>query len=101
MYYILTNIKFLEKNRFSILTDDLSKCYICGKPKDHLHEIFFGKNRVNSMQYGCVAPLCYKCHNLIHKNNELNIMLKKECQQKFEEIYPDKDFLNIFHKYYI
>ena len=97
----MQKIKELEKNRFSILTNDLTKCYICGKSKDHLHEIFFGKNRVNSMKWGCVAPLCYQCHSLIHRKPEVDIMLKKECQQKFEQVYPNEDFLNIFHKYYI
>lgn len=30
----------LEKERFSILTTDFTKCYICGKPKNDIHEIF-------------------------------------------------------------
>lgn len=100
----MNKIKNLEKMRFSILTNDLSKCYLCPKPKDHLHEIFFGKNRVNSMKYGCVVPLCSACHignKGVHKNHELDIMLKKKCQKKFNEVYPDIDFISIFHKNYI
>lgn len=30
----------LEKQRFSILTTDFTKCYICGNHKDDIHEIF-------------------------------------------------------------
>ena len=30
----------LEKQRFSILTTDFTKCYICGKPKNEIHELF-------------------------------------------------------------
>ena len=30
----------LEKERFSILTTDFTKCYICGKPKNEIHELF-------------------------------------------------------------
>ena len=100
----MSKITRLERNRFSILTNDLSRCYLCGKPKDHLHEIYFGKNRVNSMKWGCVAPLCFECHqgnHGVHNNEEINIMLKKECQLKFTEVYPDIDFISIFHRNYI
>lgn len=100
----ISKIKQLEKMRFSILTNDLTKCYLCGKSKNHLHEVFYGKNRVNSMKWGCVAPLCYECHqgnNGVHNNHEIDITLKKICQKKFIETYPDVDFLSIFHKNYI
>ena len=30
----------IEKQRFSILTTDFTKCYICGKPKNEIHELF-------------------------------------------------------------
>ncbi len=94
------NIKTLEKNRYSILINDLSRCYFCGKPKNHLHEIYFGKNRINSMKYGCVVPLCASCHSKVHSNVELDLKLKKLCQKRFIEVYDD-DFLSIFRKNYI
>lgn len=94
------NIKTLEKNRYSILTDNLSRCYLCPKPKNHLHEIYFGKNRINSMKYGCVVPLCASCHRKVHSNIELDLKLKKLCQKRFIEVY-DVDFLSIFRKNYI
>lgn len=93
-------IKTLENKRFSILTNDLSYCYLCGKPKNHLHEVFFGKNRVNSMKWGCVVPLCAYCHLKVHSNIELDLKLKKLCQKRFIEVYDD-DFLSIFRKNYI
>lgn len=99
----MSKIKRLEQMRFSILTNDLTKCLLCGKPKNSLHEIYFGKNRVNSMKWGCVAPLCYECHqgnNGVHNNSQVDIILKKMCQYKFEEVYPNVDFLSIFHKNY-
>ena len=80
-------IKTLENKRFSILTNDLSYCYLCGKPKNHLHEVFFGKNRVNSMKWGCVVPLCAYCHSKVHSNIELDLKLKKLCQKRFIEVY--------------
>lgn len=99
----MNKIKRLEQMRFSILTKDLSRCYLCGKPKDHIHEIYFGKNRVNSMKWGCCVPLCFWCHNGpngVHHNEQLNIMLKEKCRKKFDKVYPDIDFLSIFHQTY-
>ena len=93
-------IKTIENKRFSILTNDLTYCYLCGNPKNHLHEVFFGKNRVNSMKYGCVVPLCAYCHSKVHSNIELDLKLKKLCQKRFIEVYDD-DFLSIFRKNYI
>ena len=97
----MNKIKRLEKMRYSILTDDLSRCYLCGLPKQDLHEIYFGKNRVNSMKWGCVVPLCRNCHNKVHNTHEVDIMLKQKCQLRFEQIYHDVDFLDIFMKNYI
>ena len=92
----------LERNRTSILTDDLDTCYLCGRRKEHLHEIYFGKNRVNSMKYGCVVPLCYDCHNRVHNDIALDRKLKKICQLEFMRHYncDEDDFIKIFHKNY-
>lgn len=100
----MSKITRLERMRFSILTKDFTKCYLCGKPKEHLHEIYFGKNRVNSMKWGCVVPLCYQCHqgkNGVHYNKEVDIKLKTLCQLQFNQAYPEIDFVSIFHKNYI
>lgn len=96
-------IKTLEKNRYSIITDDLSTCYLCGRPKDHLHEVFFGKNRVNSMKYGCVVPLCMACHSKVHQDIQIDLKLKKALEKAFIDVYEcDIDyFIKIFHKNYI
>lgn len=99
----MSKITRLERQRFSILTNDLTRCYLCGKPKNHIHEIYFGKNRVNSMKWGCCVPLCYSCHNGsngVHHNEQLNIMLKKKCRKKFDEVYHEIDFVSIFHQTY-
>lgn len=96
----MNKIRKLEKNRYSILTDDLTKCFICGMPKNHLHEVFYGKNRVNSMKYGCVVPLCFKCHENVHHNPTLDNKLKKICQKEFQKVYTES-FVSIFYKNYI
>ena len=93
-------IRNLELNRYSIITNDLEHCYICGGKKEHLHEIIFGKNRVNSMKYGLVIPVCFKCHDYIHNNIKLDNELKVKAQSIFEATY-DEDFVKVFHKNYI
>ena len=100
----MSKIHRLERARFSILTNDLKHCYICGKPKNSIHEIYFGKNRVNSMIYGCCVPLCFNHHTGaqgVHNNSKLDIMLKEVCQIKFMEVYPTIPFIDIFHKNYL
>ena len=85
----------LERNRFSILTDDLEHCYICKKiyfrlvPREDLHEIFGGRNRQISMRKGFVVPLCRKCHD----NERVKKFLKKKLiinycttEEKIQEI---------------
>ena len=100
----MSKIRTLERKRFSILTADLQHCYICTRPKQHLHEVFYGKNRKNSMIYGCFVPLCYECHEGnrgVHKNSTLNEQLRKQCQRQFNKEYPDLDFISIFHENYL
>lgn len=79
----------LERNRFSILTNDLEHCVICGAKKDHLHEVFFGRNRTNSIKWGCVIPLCSAHHVEMHKNKEW---------QEYWHIIAQKKFMEYYHK---
>lgn len=100
----MSKIKRLEQMRFSILTDDLNHCFICGAMKHSIHEIYFGKNRVNSMKWGCCVPLClnhHTGHDGVHNIPTLDKQLKRLCQLKFNEVYPDIDFVSIFYKNYI
>jgi len=89
----------LERNRFSVFTDDLNTCYLCGYPKQELHEIFAGSNRKNSMKYGFVLPLCHKCHSEIQNNANFNHFWYKKCQLYWEEkISTREEFLRVFRK---
>lgn len=96
-------IRQLEKNRYSIITNNLDVCFLCGKPKDHLHEVFFGNNRINSMRYGCVIPICAMCHTKVHQDIQIDLELKKRLEKAFIEVYECdiEYFIKIFHKNYI
>ena len=90
----------LERNRFSILTNDLNHCILCGAKKDHLHEVFFGRNRINSIKYGLVLPLCSTHHTEMHRNKEWQDYWHKKGQQAFITHYP-LDFIEIFKINYL
>lgn len=91
----------LEKNRFSLFTDNMNKCYFCPNKKDHIHEIFCGRNRQNSMKFGLTIPLCNYHHQKIHSNPILSNEYKKRGQALFDRAYPDLKFEDIFKKSYL
>jgi hypothetical protein len=90
----------------SIIQDDTDYCFVCGRYGTELHHILFGKgnNRKLADHYGLTCGLCYNHHRGskgAHFNRELDLELKKIAQQKFEEVYPDLDFLAIFGRNYL
>ena len=92
-------------NRYSIIQDK-KQCYVCGSTKNiNIHEIYFGKNRQNSIKNGFCAYLCGKHHNLsnegVHFNKELDLKLKRECQRKYEETHTRQEFMNIIKRNYL
>lgn len=95
----------LEKNRTSVFTDDLEHCYLCGKPRGHLHEIIYGKNRINSIKYNFVIPLCANHHtgkDGIHFNKDLDLYYKRLCQIYFENNIGNRiEFIKIFGRSYL
>lgn len=90
----------------SILQDDMTRCYICGKTGAlHTHHVFGGTaNRKKSDKYKCVVALCPEHHNMsneaVHFNKDLDDWLKDRCQRKFEELYGHDEFMNVYHKNY-
>lgn len=90
-----------EKKRFSILTDDLKYCYICGAKKRHIHEIYGGRNRQISMRNGFCIPICDECHKRTEIDMNFDKELKRECQRKFEEVYTRDEFLRLIDKNYL
>ena len=89
----------LERERFSILTEDLTRCIICGMPKQDLNEIFCGRNRQNSMKWGLVIPMCRRCHTEYTNNREMQLKWMKLGQEAFEKTY-EVDFIEIFRRNY-
>lgn len=71
----------------------------------HRHEVFFGKNRQNSIKYGLIVFLPPEMHNMsnlgVHFNSEFDRALKRIGQKAFEDYYPDLSFIKIFGKNYL
>lgn len=96
-------LRQLEKNRFSVFYDSLSMCCACGSMNNMTkHEIFEGKNRRNSMKYGFVLPLCYRCHQKLQEDQSFSNKWKQKSQRYFEDnIGTREEFINIFRKNYL
>lgn len=87
----------LERNRFSIITYNLDICYVCKKHRrDHLDEVFGGRNRQTSMKYGLVIPICFLCHRKLTDNPLLKKELQEEAKQIFIKKYSEEKFIEEF-----
>lgn len=90
----------------SLISND-KVCWVCGTTQDiHKHHIFRGYAfRKVSDEYGCWVYLCGRHHNLsnegVHFNKELDLTLKKLCQEKFMKMYPELDFIKTFGRNYL
>lgn len=97
----------LERERKSLFTDDLEHCIICGRSPVNKHEIFGGRNRINSIKYKLVIPLCTCKHHDqvncrgIHFDKKLRDKWHKKGQAKFIETYPNLKFEDIFKENFL
>lgn len=94
-----TKQKKIENERYSIFTNNFSKCFVCQKEdaKMDKHEIYGGSNRKRSIKYGFVVPLCRECH----QNPKVIMDLRVEMQKEFEKTNSREKFIEIFGKNYI
>ncbi len=91
--------------RYSIL-NNLDKCYFCGRPKEHIHEVYFGTaNRKISIENGFCVGLCNYHHNSsnnsVHKNYAMNLELKRIYQEEYEKTHTREDFIKLIGKSYL
>lgn len=89
----------------SILSDDKTRCYLCGSVRDlETHHIFGGANRKKSDADGLVVTLCRRCHDAVHFSADNSLMkeLRAESQRKWIQYYGKsrKDFRKRYGKNY-
>lgn len=92
----------LERNRFSLFSEENNKCFLCPSTYNLTwHEIYSGRNRQNSMKYGLCLRLCLNCHSKYQETKQFNDYWHRQGQLAFIEHYPELDFLSIFHRNYL
>lgn len=94
-------LRKLERERKSILTDDLEHCFICKNQPIDIHEIYGGANRKISMIKNFCVPLCRTCHTKATLNNDFSLILKKLCQTEFEKTATREEFMRLIGKNYL
>ena len=92
----------LERNRFSVFTDD-DKCFVCGsKYLLTWNEIYRGKNRPNSMVYGFCLRMCLNCHQKYQEDIDFNDYWHKKAQHHWESnIGSREQFIATFRRNYL
>ena len=79
------------------------ECFVTGSTVNlDKHHCFHGPRRKAAERYGCWIWLRHDLHMGLHqKNTELDRMIKRACQTRFEEIYSHEEFMNVFGKSYL
>lgn len=86
----------------SIMQDE-KECFISGfQGQLDKHHIYAGNRRKSSEKYGCWVWLRHDIHMELHdRNKALDKMLRRTCQERFEELHGHDEFMRIFGKNYI
>ena len=87
----------------SIMQTNVNECFFCGDTR-HLntHHVINGTgNRENSERYGLKVTLCAKHHDMVHRDQRLDLSLKKYAQKEFEKNHSREEWMQIFHKNYM
>ena len=94
-----------EKQRYSIIYKDLTKCCVegCLTPYYNVekNEVYEGAKRSASIKHGFVCPLCKIHHDQFHNDREFALIYKKMFQRKFEETHSREEFLRIIYCNYL
>ena len=79
------------------------ECYVTGSRVNlDCHHIYAGPRRTASDKWGCWVWLRHELHMGLHdRDKELDRRLKRECQERFEELYGHEKFMEIFGKSYL
>ena len=92
-----------EKERFSIIYQERTKCCYCGSKIGHIdtNEVFEGAYRSLSIKYGACNYYCRKCHKRFDIDRLFNYDEKIKFQNKLVEMYGYDWFMNTFKHDYI
>ena len=89
----------------SVLVEDQEHCIICGRDVINRHHVFHGTaNRKLADEDGYWVPLCQPHHtgrNGVHFNHDLDLRLKREAQEHFEQTHTREAFIRRYGKSYL
>ena len=82
------------------------ECYVTGSRFDlHRHHVFGGPLRQKSEKWGCWVWLRADYHNMsnhgVHFDRDLDLRIKRECQEAFETLHGHAKFMEIFGRNYL
>lgn len=82
------------------------ECYYTGSTVNlHQHHIFPGALRKASEEWGCWVWLRADYHNAsprgVHFNRTLDLALKRDAQERFEQLHGHDKFMEVFGKSYL
>ncbi|MCI8461240.1 MAG: hypothetical protein HFE81_07560 [Bacilli bacterium] len=93
-----------EKERYSIIYKNLSKCCVkgCLTPfyQVEKNEVFEGAFRNRSITHGAVCPFCKNHHDLFHNNSLFNLEYKILFQNEYANKYSLEWFVKTFGQDY-
>lgn len=85
-----------EKNRYSILYNDLSKCCVEGCLTPYYcvekNEVYEGAKRSASIKYGFVCSFCQIHHDQFHNNREFALLYKKCFKRNLKKLILERNF---------
>ena len=95
--------KALEDSRYSILQDNLNKCFFCSNKSTDWHELLKGRNRKNAIKWGLCVKICRTCHTRTENDSifyqEGRILAQKTWQEHYKK--NEEDFIKEFGRNYL
>lgn len=82
------------------------ECYITGDTQGlNKHHIYGAGRRQAADKWGCWVWLRWDWHNGasygVHFNHDLDLRLKRQCQEAFEKLHGHDKFMEVFGKSWI
>lgn len=95
--------KALEESRYSIIQQDLSKCYFCNNKAIDWHELLKGRNRKRCIKWGLCVRICRDCHTKTENDSRFYQEGQIIAQKKWQEHYKknEEDFIKEFGRSYL
>lgn len=77
----------LEESRFSIIQQELDKCYFCNEKSKDWHELLKGRNRKKCIKWGLCVKTCRNCHEKTENDSNFYKETRKIAQKEWQKHY--------------